>query len=119
MDIEQGHKYQSDEKLEGWLITNTRFTNDALKYGICAGLHLIGWDYPERDSLKEQIEISGLYPITCITNFTKAELSQLMAKNIVLCKTINTNPSLLDQLRIPKLRRDSIIRQCHTLCKMT
>ncbi|MHB1221231.1 MAG: ATP cone domain-containing protein [Gammaproteobacteria bacterium] len=114
-DIEQGYKNQMNEKLEGWLMTNTRFTDDAMKYGRCAGLHLIGWDYPEKGSLKEQIEISGLYPVTCITNFTKAEISQLLEKNIILCKTIHDNPALLDQLRIPRARRDSIIRQCHTL----
>lgn len=116
-DIEQGYKNQSNERLEGWLVTNTRFTDDAMKYGRCAGLHLIGWDYPVRDSLKEQIEISGLYPVTCITNFTKAEISQLLANDIILCKTIHNNHALLDQLRIPKARKDSIIRQCETLYK--
>jgi hypothetical protein len=115
LDIEQANKKDQAVKLEGWLITNTRFTNDALKYGRCSGLHLISWDYPANESLKERIEISGLYPITCITNLTKTEISQLMNNNVVLCKTIHDNPSLLDPLKIPKPRRDSIIRLCHSL----
>ena len=117
LDIDQAHGNDTLVRREGWLITNTRFTDDALKYGLCAGLSLISWDYPGTGSLKEQIEISGLYPITCITNFTKAEISQLMAKNIILCKTINENHFLLNALKIPSKRKDSIIKQCAMLCQ--
>ena len=115
-DIQKGYKKNSGDKLKGWLITNTRFTNDAMQYGLCAGLHLISWDYPDQGSLKEQIEFSGLYPITCISNFTQADISQLLKNDIILCKTISNNPSLLHQLNIPKRRLDAIIEQCHTLC---
>lgn len=116
IDIEKAHQKQSNMKLEGWLVTNTRFTSDALKYGICAGLHLISWDFPQIGSLKEQIEVSGLYPITCITNLTKAEMVQLLQRNIILCKTINQNPALLDPLNLPVSRKNSIIFQCQNLC---
>lgn len=114
-DIELSYKKKAEEKLQGWLVTNTRFTQDAIQYGLCAGLHLVGWDFPEKGSLKELIEFSGLYPITCITSFTKAEILQLLEKNITICKTISNNIDLLDELNIPKQRRDSIIEQCHAL----
>ena len=117
VDIEQAYQRNAGEKLMGWLVTNTRFTRDAIQYGLCAGLHLIDWDFPVKGSLRELIEFSGLYPITCITNFTKEEISQLLAKNITLCKTISNNPSLLKTLYIPKPRMDSIIEQCHILYK--
>lgn len=117
MDIEQ--EYARDgrhgEKIEGWLVTNTRFSNDALKYGRCAGLHLISWDFPHRDGLREQIEVSRLYPITCITNFTRAEISQLLSQDIILCKSIRDAPKLLDSLHIPSPRRNEIIQKCHDL----
>lgn len=114
-DIELSYKQQADKKLMGWLVTNTRFSHDAIQYGLCAGLHLVSWDFPAKGSLKELIEFSGLYPITCITNFTKAEIARLLEKNIVICKTISANTNLLDELNIPKQRRDSILEQCHTL----
>ena len=66
---------------------------------------------------KEQIEISGLYPITCITSFTKSEISRLLEDDIVLCKTISNDTSLLHKLNIPKRRQKSIVEQCHTLYK--
>lgn len=101
---------------EGWLVTNTRFTSDAIQYGICAGLNLIGWDYPISGSLQEQIEISGLYPITCITDFTKTDLINLFARNIVLCKSIGEDPTLLDSMRMSLSKKNSILNQCKTLC---
>lgn len=118
-DIAKEQKNIPTENLEMWLATNTRFTTDAIQYGRCAGLHLVGWDYPEGNSLKDQIEVSGLYPITCITQLTKKELSQLFARNIVLCQTISNNPSVLDQLRISAHKKSSIINQCKILCHKT
>lgn len=33
---------------QGWLVTNTRFTEDALNYGKCVGLTLLSWDYQKK-----------------------------------------------------------------------
>lgn len=115
-DIEQCYKKNPGEQVQGWIVTNTRFSTDALQYGRCAGLHLMSWDYPEKGSLKEQIELSGLYPLTCITNFTPSEILQLLNSNIILCKTISENPSLLQKLHITELRLNRILEQCHKLC---
>ena len=98
-----------------WLVTNTRFTTNALKYGKCARLQLIGWDYPPGNSLKEQIEISGLYPITCISELSKKELEYLFANNIVLCLSIYKNPDLLNPLKISLNKKNSILNQCKVL----
>ncbi|WP_392537254.1 ATP cone domain-containing protein [Legionella sp. 227] len=117
LDIEQAYNKKPGETIQGWLVTNTRFTNDAIQYGQCAGLHLISWDFPEKGSLKELIEFSGLYPITCITNFTKAEIETLLAENILLCKTIAENPALLNKLNIGATRMKQIISQCKALYK--
>lgn len=45
----------SPDHIEGWLVTNTRFTSDALQYGVCAGLHMISWNDPAHGSLKENV----------------------------------------------------------------
>ena len=41
----------------GWVVTNTRFTKDALDYGRCVGLRLVGWDYPRKEALKDMAKI--------------------------------------------------------------
>lgn len=119
IDIIEKQQNMAAENFEMWLVTNTRFTSDALQYGNCAGLHLVSWDYPQNNNLKEQIEISGLYPITCITQFTKMELSKLFSNNIVLCKSIRDDPHILDQLRISAEKKSSIMNQCKALCHKT
>jgi hypothetical protein len=101
---------------QGWVVTNTRFTSDAIQYGICAGLHLLGWDFPKKDSLKEQIDKLRLYPLTCLTSLTKAEKASLLGKEIVLCKEICDNENILNSLGIKPSRIKSILEEGHQLC---
>ena len=42
-----------------WVVTNTRFTKDAIVYGNCTGLYLLSWDYPKGNSIKERIDRLG------------------------------------------------------------
>jgi hypothetical protein len=101
---------------KGWIVTNTNFTEDALKYGLCSGLELISWNYPKRRGLKYLIDESRLYPITCLTALNKTEKQMLLNQNIVLCHTLNKNSSLLDSLNMNKSRRIKVIDECRLLC---
>lgn len=116
-DITQAYPHGPKDTLLGWLVTNTRFSQDAIQYGRCVGLYLVSWDYPDHGNLKELIESSGLYPITCISSFTKAEISALLEQNIILCKDISHNFSILHPLNIPNTRRKTIIEQCRALTR--
>ncbi len=102
---------------QGWVVTNTRFSTDAIKYGNCAGLILIGWDYPAKGSLKDQIDTLGLFPITCLTSLTKNEKQQLLDRKIVLCKDILHNEKLLEQIGVKSSRIDTILQETRQLCK--
>tara|TARA_R110000751_G_scaffold96192_2_gene187719 strand:- start:767 stop:1435 length:669 start_codon:yes stop_codon:yes gene_type:complete len=110
---QQGHKTKFHH---GGVYTNTRFTSDAIQYGACAGLMLTSWDYPKGNGLKERIDRLGLHPLTSLTTLTKAEKSKLLDKGIVLCKEINENPSLLEQIGIPKQRQKNILKDSRELC---
>ena len=111
-DVEQqwkkipGHETKSHQ---GWVVTNTKFTGDAIQYGLCAGLHLLGWDFPNGNSLREQIDASGLYPLTCLTTLTMHEKQLLLDKKIVLCKELCNKPPLLSIANIPAQRKKAII----------
>ena len=113
---QQGHKTKFHQ---GGVCTNTRFTSDAIQYGTCAGLMLTSWDYPKGHGLKERIDRLGLHPLTSLTTLTtltKAEKSKLLDKGIVLCKEINENPSILEQIGIPKQRQKNILKDSEELC---
>ena len=73
---------------EGWLVTNTRCTTDAIKYAECAGLRIVSWRYPEKDSLEKMIESRGLYPVTILSAVKKASLEVLFRNDIILARDI-------------------------------
>lgn len=101
---------------QGWVVTNTRFSDDAIQYGICVGLHLVGWNFPHTGSLREQIDVSGLYPITCLNTLTFRDKQVLLNNKIVLCKEICSNPSLLTTYEISPDRISSILEEANALC---
>src|SRR5690606_16223185 len=85
---------------QGWLVTNTRFTKDALDYGRCIGLTLLSWDYPKGNGISANIDSFGLYPVTALTTLTKKEKSQLIAIDIVLIKELYFNTGVLKDFNI-------------------
>lgn len=86
-------------KIDRWiLITNTKFTETAVTYAKCKGLELISWLYPEQGNLLDMIEETKLHPVTCLTSLTTREKQDLIAKDIVLCKTIYEKRQILKDL---------------------
>ncbi len=103
---------------QGWLVTNTRFTDDAINYGRCVGLTLLSWDYPKDGGINKNIDRFGLYPITVLTTLTKREKDQLIAQNIILTKELGEKPHILDQLKISPVKIRRILSEVHQLCHM-
>jgi hypothetical protein len=50
-------KYGEKERkvTQGVLVTNTKFSSTAIQYGLCEGLNMIGWNYPETGNLEDII----------------------------------------------------------------
>lgn len=106
------------KNVNGWVATNTRFTEDALKYGNCCGLYLLSWDYPKGDGLKDRIDRLGLYPITVSTILTKREKQFLLSREVVLCRQLVNDKFYLDHLGISAIRKEKIINEIKTLCNL-
>jgi Restriction endonuclease len=102
---------------QGWVVTNTRFTLDAIQYGNCAGLKLLGWDYPAKGSLKDLIDSFRLYPITTLTSLTLTEKKALLEMNILLCHELQGNQAALSQIGIKAQRIKTILDECLNLCQ--
>ncbi|GGH01230.1 hypothetical protein GCM10011416_19910 [Polaribacter pacificus] len=101
---------------EGWVVTNTRFTEDALQYGSCVGLYLLSWDYPKGNALKDRIDQLHLYPITVSTLLSSKEKQNLLDKEIVLCRELLDKPFLLQEIGVSELRAKKIIHEISELC---
>ncbi|TCP25165.1 restriction endonuclease [Tenacibaculum skagerrakense] len=101
---------------QGWVVTNTRFTENAIQYGECAGLYLLSWDYPENDGLKDRIDRLGLYPITVSNLLTKREKDFLLSRKIVLYRELIKDAFFLDHLGISETRKNRILNEIKEVC---
>ncbi len=111
-------KKYPDRKFTGWLVTNTRFTSDAMQYAQCNGLHIKSWRYPDKTSLEHMIEDKRLYPVTIISGIRSGLAKKLIQKNIILLKDL-VDMSLADisnMLSLTDKKADALKKQAQELC---
>lgn len=104
LDVKSAWEQMPENKgknYQGWVVTNTRFSVDASTYGKCAGLHLVGWDYPRVGSLKEMVENTLIFPITVLPGLSKKQKQILIEHDIILCSDLAKNTSALQLLDLP------------------
>ncbi len=118
LDIKE--KMEKDGKdcsaYQQWIVTNTKFTKDAVEYGECKGLTLIGWRYPEGAGLETLIDETGLHPVTCITTLNNREKKYLLDNGVVLSCDVLGNVELLEKFGISKSRIKNIINEINDVC---
>lgn len=106
------------KRIKAYLATNTRFSEDAIIYSACEGITLLSWDYPKNQSLKDWIEISGLYPLTSLNSLKQKEKKALLDQGVVLCKSLKYKPELLARFNLSAYRRKNILQELNTLCEI-
>jgi hypothetical protein len=94
---------------EGWLITNTKFTDQAIHYGECQGIKMIGWNYPKKGNLQDIIEELHLHPFTCLVTLSNAHKRDLLSKGVVLCSDILNKPELLKDIGMNEGEAQTVI----------
>ncbi len=85
---------------EGWLVTNTKFTDQAIRYGECQGIKMIGWNYPKKGNLQDIIEELRLHPFTCLASLSNVHKKNLLAKGVVLCSDLVSHPEYLKEIKM-------------------
>ncbi len=104
------------KSVEGWIATNSRFSDDAMSYGRCAALHLVSWNYPVGGSLREMIDESGLYPVTCLTTLSWHEKKRLLEHSIVLGKWLSKPGNWSEILHLSDSRIRAVMQEAQSLC---
>jgi hypothetical protein len=97
------------------VVTNARFTADAIKYAECVGLQMISWDYPEDGSLKYYTDLSGLHPITSLRLLKKYEQKKLLDQGIVLSSELKASTEQMRENGITDARIKSILQEADLL----
>lgn len=107
----------ANKKHTGWVVTNARFTKDAIDFAKCAGLRMISWDYPGQQSLKEMVTKHSLFPITTLTGLSKGLRETLLNSGITLAKTLCETPEKLQEYGIPQSKLNKIIEEAQLICE--
>ncbi len=100
---------------EGWFVTNTKFTDQAIKYGECNNLKMLGWNYPARGNLHDIIEELRLHPFTCLATLSNVNKKDLLHKGILLCTDIINHPQILSEIGIKTPEYEEIINEAKSI----
>jgi hypothetical protein len=95
----------------GILITNTKFTSEAIAYAECAGVELLGWGYPENNNLFMRMENAKVYPVTALTGLSGAEKRLLVEHGVIAVDEITSDRSKLDILHLPPPRVGELLAE--------
>lgn len=104
------------KRREGWLLTNTKFTKNVIRYAECVGMKIVSWSYPEGGSLQAMIEELDLHPLTCLSTLPDRETRLLMDKGIVLCRDVKENSELLAALGLPEETVHDVMSEASSVC---
>ncbi len=85
-------------RFQGWVVTNAAFTADAIQYGKCVHLNLIGWNYPQEGNLQQLIERYKIFPITCLLNLPKKSQQALLKEGVISCEELISNWQKLKEM---------------------
>lgn len=71
-----------------WIVTNTKYTPDALNYAKSVKMKVTSWDYPFGTSLRDLIEKKKLYPISVLRGVSVKAKEKLFESDIFLIKSL-------------------------------
>jgi hypothetical protein len=122
-DIRDAWEAQPDHKNvshfhEIWVVTNTQFTSEAIKYAECKGMKLLGWGYPHNNTIAQLIEKYDLFPITTLTSLTRSQKQQLLKRGFVLCKDARKHVKILQSLGLTMPEVKKIVEESEAVCTL-
>lgn len=98
-----------------WIITNTRFTKDAVAYATCRSLQLTSWGYPRGEGIMDLIEQVGLHPVTILDGLSRETLELLFSQNIVTCRQLIDNQEAASLL--PSSHKRQLLQEARLICQ--
>jgi hypothetical protein len=99
-DVTEGFELgKSNLKIDrAMIVTNTRYSEHARRYGKCRNILQIGWSSPTNLSLQNMIEEKNLYPLSCLRGLKSETKTKLVNSGIVLMKQLfEEKPSTLSR----------------------
>ncbi len=99
-DVTEGYALgDTDLKIDhAMIVTNTRYSDHAIKYGKCRDILQIGWSSPENLSLQKIIEEKKVYPLSCLRGLKYDARLKLVNSGIILIRQLlNEDPLVIER----------------------
>jgi len=89
-DVTEGysHGLTSIKIDRAMIVTNTRYSEHAMKYGRCRDILQVGWSSPEFFGLREMVEKHRMYPLSCLRGISATVRLRLVEAGIVVIKQL-------------------------------
>lgn len=99
---------ETDVKIDkAMIVTNTRYSEYAMKYGLCRGILQVGWNYPVNQGLEKMIEEKRLHPLSCLRGLSSEVRFRLVDRGLVLIRQLLAEDSS-ELARKTGLRQETI-----------
>ena len=119
LDIHEGYAANHmGAKIEtAMLVTNTKFSEDAIAFSECRGIDLLGWRHPERNGLERIVDNQRLYPLTILPRLEPGEAAALASCGLILVRDLLRSDlrDISDKTRLPLGRLEMLSRQAQEL----
>ncbi|MCX6787816.1 MAG: restriction endonuclease [Candidatus Kaiserbacteria bacterium] len=103
---------------QGLLVTNTKFTSEAIAYAECSGVELLGWGYPIKGNLFDRMSRAKVYPITTLVGLSRAEKRMLIEQGIIAVGQIVQNRRALDPLHLSAAKVGELLAEAEGLLEL-
>lgn len=102
----------------GWLVTNTYFSKDSIRFAEYYALNILAWSYPIGDAIRDKVDSNAEYPVTCLTTLSKEQKRTLLHHHCILVKDVVQNPGFLAKLALKKSKEQQIIEEATELIQL-
>jgi hypothetical protein len=143
LDLREGGKKGACQRFDAaWLVSNTKFSTDALDYANCMGVRVTGWAAPQylpkenlqprttsrssenlswagKNGLSAMIEERRLYPITILPSLNKQAKEAFAAANLMLARDVFKYPvgQLAQKVRLPREYLERLEAEARGICR--
>lgn len=79
------------------LVTNTKFSGQVIRYSKGVGIRLMGWKYPYKNSLEDNIAKYNLYPITCL-KLPREQTEEWLKRNVLTLQQLRQQKGISEDI---------------------
>lgn len=116
-DIQSSKEYNR-HMVNAWLATNTKFTNEALKFIKCKEMNVLNVENPHNDSIMDRVKKDNLFPISSISSLEAYIPGLMQAGYILLSDILRLDLELGLQIGIPGTVLTSAQNQARAILEM-